>query len=204
MYSCTNRTIVNVSRPSYSYLSRIAVWRPLLEPPLPPRGVVGRPNAPPRAQTARILGTYYTYIAHTFFSPMLHRACISHPVELLPPRAHATPNEAPSFNYTIHVLLILSAYVRACCWTGLDWTGLHPTPPHSTPPPRPPPPPPPQFREVAVEGDRAFVQLGRQELEERVRSLEASVEEERALQAKALRKAIAERDALKSQVDRFG
>lgn len=55
-----------------------------------------------------------------------------------------------------------------------------------------------------MEGDRAFVQLGRQELEERVRSLEASVEEERALQAKALRKAIAERDALKSQVDRFG
>lgn len=55
-----------------------------------------------------------------------------------------------------------------------------------------------------MEGDRAFVQLGRQELEKRVRSLEASMEEERTRQAKALRKAVAERDALKSQVVRFG
>lgn len=71
-----------------------------------------------------------------------------------------------------------------------------------------PPPPPPSARltsprEVAVEGDRAFVQLGRQELEERVRSLEASMEKERARQAQALLKSIAERDVLKSQVARF-
>lgn len=54
-----------------------------------------------------------------------------------------------------------------------------------------------------MEGDRAFVRLGRQELEGRVRSLEASMEEERAHQAKSLRKATEERDALKAEATRL-
>ncbi|CAN0330112.1 unnamed protein product, partial [Ectocarpus sp. 12 AP-2014] len=58
-------------------------------------------------------------------------------------------------------------------------------------------------REVTVEGDRAFVRLGRQELEGRVRSLEASMEEERARQSKSLRKATEERDALKAEATRL-
>lgn len=68
-----------------------------------------------------------------------------------------------------------------------------------------PPPPPPHFvslshREVTVEGNKAFVRLGRQELEQRVRSLEACTEEARARHGKALRKAVGERDALKAEV----
>ncbi|CAM9356887.1 unnamed protein product, partial [Ectocarpus sp. 13 AM-2016] len=58
-------------------------------------------------------------------------------------------------------------------------------------------------REVTVEGDRAFVRLGRQELEGRVRSLEASMEEETTRQAKSLRKATEERDALKAEAIRL-
>ncbi|CAM9583894.1 unnamed protein product, partial [Ectocarpus sp. 4 AP-2014] len=57
--------------------------------------------------------------------------------------------------------------------------------------------------EVTVEGDRAFVHLGRQELEGRVQSLEASMEEERARQAKSIRKATEERDALRAEATRL-
>ena len=54
-----------------------------------------------------------------------------------------------------------------------------------------------------MEGDRAFVRLGRQELEGRLRSLEASAAKERARQAEALRKAVGERDSLREEVARL-
>lgn len=55
-----------------------------------------------------------------------------------------------------------------------------------------------------VDGDRAFVRLGREELEGRVRSLKASLEDTTTRHTKALRKAMGERDALTSEVKRFG
>ncbi len=54
-----------------------------------------------------------------------------------------------------------------------------------------------------MEDDRAFVRLGRQELEGRLRSLEASAEKERARQAETLRKVAGERDSLKAEVARL-
>lgn len=52
-----------------------------------------------------------------------------------------------------------------------------------------------------MEDNRASVHLGREELEERVRSLEASAEEEGARHAKALREAVGERDALEAEAN---
>lgn len=54
-------------------------------------------------------------------------------------------------------------------------------------------------REVAVEGDMEFIQLGRQELEERIRSLEAASEEEEQRYEKALRRETRERDDLRAE-----
>ena len=71
----------------------------------------------------------------------------------------------------------------------------------STPPPRPPP----TWlswrtcREVTVEDNRASVRLGRQELEGRVRSLEASAEEEGKRHEKSLVEVVGERDAFEAE-----
>ena len=58
-------------------------------------------------------------------------------------------------------------------------------------------------REVAVEGDHAYVRLGRAELEEALRSTEAALEKSRGRHAEAIRRAVVERDALKAEVERL-
>lgn len=55
-------------------------------------------------------------------------------------------------------------------------------------------------REVVEEGDRAYVCLGRAELERKLRSAKASLEESRGRHAEAMRRVIDGRDVLEAEV----
>lgn len=55
-------------------------------------------------------------------------------------------------------------------------------------------------REVAIAGDRHYVQLGRAELEEKLRSVEAALKQERSQHSEALRKVSLRSDALAAEM----
>lgn len=56
---------------------------------------------------------------------------------------------------------------------------------------------------MAEEGDRAYVCLGRAELERKLRSAKASLEESRGRHAEAMRRIVDRRDTLEAEVKRL-